>query len=94
MSMQEHPLRTILSRIQHGTRTGGEVLLSYRHRGAALDQLSIEVSEILRLNKGSFVLKDGETEVPYHRVLLVRNPRSGEVLWEKRLPESSSDRGR
>lgn len=59
-----------------------------------MDQLSIEVSDILRLNKGSFVLKDGETEIPYHRVLLVRNLRSGEVLWEKRLPEGSADRAR
>ena len=92
--MKDHPLRTILSRIQNGTRTVGQVQLSYRHRGAPLDQLSIEVSDILRLNKGSFVLKDGETEIPYHRVLLVRNFRSGEVLWEKRLPEGSSGRGR
>ena len=92
--MQEHPLRTILSRIQNGTHTVGQVQLSYRHRGAPLDQLSIEVSDILRLNKGSFALKDGETQIPYHRVLLVKNPRTGEVLWEKRLPEGSSDRAR
>ena len=59
-----------------------------------MDQLSVEVSDIFRLNKGSFVLKDGGTEIPYHRVLLVRNLRSGEVLWEKRLPEGSSNRDR
>lgn len=54
-----------------------------------MDQISLDVSEILRLNKGSFVLMDGETQIPYHRVLLVTNLRSGEVLWQKRLPQGS-----
>ena len=56
-----------------------------------MDELSIKVAAIVRLKKGSFILEDGETEIPYHRVLRVKNMRSGEVMWKKRLQTSSLD---
>ena len=84
--MPEHPLRSLLSRILRGRGDPSEVELIYLHRGASNDQLVIRVSTISHLSKGSFLLSDGETQIPYHRVLNVTNTVSNRVLWEKRQP--------
>ena len=88
--MREHPLKTILSRIRRGSRTSSDAELFYLHRGAANDEVRIMVSTITRLGKGWFMLSDGETQIPYHRVLRVRNVDSGKILWEKRRSASIS----
>jgi uncharacterized protein (UPF0248 family) len=87
--MREHPLRSLLSRIMRGSGNGSETELVYRHRGGPRDELTIKVSSVSRLGKGWFMLEDGETQIPFHRVLRVKNLRSGEVLWEKRQSVSS-----
>jgi uncharacterized protein (UPF0248 family) len=87
--MREHPLRSLLSRIMRGSGKASEVELVYRHRGAPKDELTIKISSVSRLGKGWFTLEDGETQIPFHRVLRVKNLRSGEVLWEKRQAEPS-----
>jgi uncharacterized protein (UPF0248 family) len=92
--MHEHPLRSQLSRIMRGSGNASEFELVYRHRGAPKDELAIKVSSVSRLGKGWFMLEDGETQIPFHRVLLVKSLRSGEVLWEKCQLESSGDRAR
>src|ERR1700757_2908120 len=89
-TMREHPLRTILSRILRGSTTGSDAELFYLHRGAANDEVKIMVSTISRLGKGWFMLPDGETQIPYHRVLRVRDLHTGKILWEKRKPGSTS----
>jgi uncharacterized protein (UPF0248 family) len=48
------------------------------------DQVIIKVSEIARLGKGSFLLRDGETQIPFHRVLYVMDSKKT-LLWRKRL---------
>ena len=58
----------------------------YRHRGAPNDELKINVLAVSRFGKGWFMLDDDETQIPYHRVLAVRNLRSGEFVWQKRAP--------
>jgi len=40
------------------------------------------------LGKGSFLLRDGETQIPFHRVLYVLDPQKT-LLWRKRLREAS-----
>jgi uncharacterized protein (UPF0248 family) len=90
LSMREHPLRSLLSRILKGSVNASETELVYRHRGAPEDELAIKVSAITHLGKGWFMLGDGETQIPFHRVLIVKNLRSGEVLWEKRQPHPVS----
>jgi uncharacterized protein (UPF0248 family) len=57
--------------------------LAYVHRGAIDDRIIIRVSEVVRLGKGSFVLGDGETQIPFHRVLYVMDA-EGAVLWKKK----------
>lgn len=58
--------------------------LVYIHRGAAEDQLKIKVSSISRVGKGWFMLEDGKTQIPFHRVLYVKDSLSGSTLWQKR----------
>jgi uncharacterized protein len=88
--MREHPLRSLLSRILKRPGNASETELVYRHRGAPGDELTIKVSTISHVGKGWFMLDDRETQIPFHRVLRVKNLRSGEVLWEKRQPHPGS----
>ena len=82
--MPEHPLRSLLSRLLRGPGNPSDVELVYRHRGAPGDELKILVSSIDRVGKGWFMLDDGETQIPFHRILVIKNLRTSEVLWEKR----------
>lgn len=82
--MREHPLKAILSRIMHGGSDASEFELGYVHRGAVDDQMVIKIADIARLGKGSFVLRDGETQIPFHRVLYVMDAKKN-LLWRKRL---------
>ena len=84
--MREHPLKAILSRIMRGGDDPSEFELAYVHRGAVDDQAIIKVSEIARLGKGSFLLRDGETQIPFHRVLYVVDGKKT-LLWRRRQRE-------
>ena len=86
--MREHPLKAILSRIMRGGDDPSQFELAYVHRGAVDDQMVIKVSDIASLGKGSFLLRDGETQIPFHRVLYVLDPQKA-LLWRKRLREAS-----
>jgi uncharacterized protein (UPF0248 family) len=85
--MREHPLKALLSRIMHGGSDPSEFKLAYVHRGAVDDQVIMKVSEIARLGKGSFLLRDGETQIPFHRVLYVLDPEKT-LLWRKKHRET------
>jgi uncharacterized protein (UPF0248 family) len=85
--MREHPLRAILSRIMRGGSDPSEFELAYVHRGAVDDQLIMKVSDIARLGKGSFLLRDGETQIPFHRVLYVMDAKRI-LMWKKRQRET------
>ena len=76
-------MKAILSRIMRGGSDPSEFELAYVHRGASDDQLVIKVSEIAKLGKGSFLLWDGETQIPFHRVLYVVDGKKA-LLWRKR----------
>jgi len=89
--MREHPLRSILSRALRGPGDSSQVELAYVHRGAAEDLVRIRVSTISHLGKGWFMLSDGETQIPFHRILYVMDLRSKTILWEKRKPLHASN---
>ena len=84
--MREHPLKAILSKILRGGSDPSGFELAYIHRGALDDQMIIKVSEISRIGKGSFTLGDGETQIPFHRVLYVLDP-NRKLCWRKRIRE-------
>ncbi len=92
--MGDHPLRKILSGIVQGGKAPSEFEIAYTHRGAPEDTVRIKASEIARVGKGWFLLPDGETQIPFHRILYVRDEKRGLVLWAKRVPQQSSTQGR
>ena len=81
--MPDHPLRKILSGI---VRAGvpEDVTIIYLHRGAPGDQITIIASAVTNVRKGSFLLSDGETQIPFHRILQVENTKNGKIIWMKR----------
>ena len=81
-------MKAILSRIMRGGSDPSQFELAYVHRGAVDDQMVIKVSDIASLGKGSFLLRDGETRIPFHRVLYVLDSRKN-LLWRKRLREAT-----
>lgn len=85
--MKEHPLKAILAKIIRGGSDPSEFELAYVHRGGVDDQVIIRVSEIAKLGKGSFLLRDGETQIPFHRVLYVMDAKKV-LLWRKRHRET------
>ena len=80
-------MKAILSRIMRGGSDPSQFELAYVHRGAVDDQMVIKVSDIASLGKGSFLLRDGETQIPFHRVLYVLDSRKN-LLWRKRQRET------
>jgi uncharacterized protein (UPF0248 family) len=86
--LPEHPLRRLLSRIIRASGKASRFEIVYIHRGAENDQITINVSEVAGVAKGSFALADGETSIPFHRILLVRDLDKDTILWEKRRPKS------
>lgn len=81
-------MKAILSRIMRGGSDPSQFELAYVHRGAVDDQMVIKISDIASLGKGSFLLRDGETQIPFHRVLYVLDSRKN-LLWRKRLREAT-----
>jgi uncharacterized protein len=88
--LPDHPLRRILSGIvRGGAATSFEI--TYVHRGAPDDRVTISGSGITNVRKGSFILSDEETQIPFHRILEVKDTRTGLIIWKKR-PARMSDR--
>ena len=80
-------MKAILSRIMRGGSDPSQFELAYVHRGTVDDQMVIKVSDIASLGKGSFLLQDGETQIPFHRVLYVMDLKK-RLLWRKRQRET------
>ncbi len=73
--MKENPLRQLLTRILH-TPDKEKFTLCYINRGQGNNTTSIKVAEISQVKKGSFILSDNETQIPFHRILYVRHTNS------------------
>ena len=69
--------REILNRLKwkDGSLNGGRV--TYVHRGAPGDSLTISAEDILRLGHSFFATAD--SDIPYHRIMLIE--RGGMVLF-------------
>ena len=89
--MPDHPLRKILSGIVRSS-SRENVTITYLHRGAPDDRTTINVSSIQNVRKGSFVLSDGETQIPFHRILEVKDNKTGTVIWIKKSRPNEQNR--
>ena len=88
--MREHPLRSILGKLVRTADLSADAVVCYIHRGAHNNELRVRASVISKVGKGWFGLPDGETQIPFHRVIWVRDLTTGKSYWEKRYPKSVS----
>jgi uncharacterized protein (UPF0248 family) len=83
-----HPLKNILNRLRWDIREdAGKYLITYVHRGAPDDRKQVKASEILKLGNSYFTLQSEPGEdvtIPFHRILEVRDTRTGTVVWKSR----------
>jgi uncharacterized protein (UPF0248 family) len=70
--------REILNRLKWKDGSLKGVQVTYVHRGAPRDQLTISAEEIRSLGRSFFYT--GEGDIPYHRIVLIE--REGEVLFD------------
>jgi len=62
------------------------------HRGAYQDRKTIPVTMIKEVKSSMFIYVNEigeETYIPFHRILEIRNRKTGEILWSKRTRESN-----
>ncbi|MFQ6074945.1 MAG: RNA repair domain-containing protein [Candidatus Bathyarchaeia archaeon] len=61
--------------------------VTFIHRGAPMDRKTILLSSIMVVKSSWFTyIGEGEEEVPipFHRIIEIRNVKTGQVLWSKR----------
>jgi len=81
-----HPLRVIFNRIIWDNKERKEDYeIIYIHRGAINDRKTIHMNSIKKVEKSTFIYTDNvtETTIPFHRVLIVRNIETGNIIWKK-----------
>jgi len=70
----------VLNRILwHPAYEPDDFLIIYEHRGAPHGLRSLLASELARVTGGHLVLRCG-TQIPLHRIVQIRNRRTGEIL--------------
>jgi hypothetical protein len=85
--------RRILTELKwHPGRSLKGVLITYIHRGALGDVVTIESEDIVGLEKSFMVVKGevGEKRIPYHRIIEIRKGK--EILWKKGADVSRSEK--
>ncbi len=58
----------------------------FRHRGAPLNQRVVACTLITTIQPSWFTYMDEggrETVIPFHRILEIRNIKTGETIWRK-----------
>ena len=78
-------VRRILNELLwHPEKSLKGVKITYIHRGAPEDTITIGGSEIIRLERSHFIIERAgeETWIPYHRITEVK--KDEEVLYKKR----------
>jgi len=70
----------------------GDYEVTFIHRGAYKDQEIIPLTMIKEVKSSMFIYTNEygeETYIPFHRIIEIRNRKTGEVLWSKRMRESN-----
>jgi uncharacterized protein (UPF0248 family) len=70
--------REILNRLKWKEGSLNGVNVTYVHRGAPGDSLTILAKDITTLGHSFFITADGQ--IPYHRIILIE--RGGEILFD------------
>lgn len=81
-----HPLRNILNKLVWSEKKKlKDYEIFYIHRGVPGNSKSLNASSIVKIGKSWFSFREGEEEktIPFHRVTLIINLKTGELLWRK-----------
>ncbi len=65
----------------------GDYEITFIHRGAYQDQKTISMMMIKEVKSSAFIYINEigeETYIPFHRILEIKNKKTGEILWSKR----------
>ena len=79
-------LREILGKIfWTESATAEDFTVTFIHRGAPDDMKTIIFSSIVKVGRSWFTYRSngGETLIPFHRILEVKNIRTGTSMWRK-----------
>ncbi|WP_455364621.1 RNA repair domain-containing protein [[Eubacterium] cellulosolvens] len=82
-----HPLKNVLTRILWDRAVSPQDFeITYVHRGGPGDRATVNGSTVVRVGKSWFsVMREREEVIiPFHRILLLRNLKTGETLWQGR----------
>ncbi len=85
-------LRDVLNRIfWNAAEKTEDYEVTFIHRGAPMDRRTIPFKAIKEVRSSWFVYSQSgeeDTLIPLHRVLEIKNLRSGRVLWSKKMTKS------
>ena len=85
--MKQTSARKVLNQIIWDSRLKVEAhQLTYIHRGTPTNTKTILIS-LLKLHR--FVFSIEETEIPYHRIIEIKNYITGEILFHRVPPKTS-----
>lgn len=68
----------------HPGKSLSGVTITYVHRGAPNDLMSVRAEEIVSLEKSFFIIKrnNNEVAIPYHRIVELRGKNG--IIWRKK----------
>jgi len=82
------PLKNIFNRIFWDKRLDRrDYVITFIHRGAPSDEKTIAASLVKQVGKSWFTYEEeegSEVYIPMHRIVTVKNLKTGEILWRKR----------
>ena len=82
------PLKNIFNRIFWDSRVSKmDYVITYIHRGAPSDERTIPAAMVKQVGRSRFTYEEQGQDVmiPMHRVIVLMNMKTGEVLWRKRI---------
>jgi uncharacterized protein (UPF0248 family) len=80
-------LRDILNKLLWDQRENtADYELTFIHRGAPTNVKVIRCDSITEVKASWFVYGDerGETTIPFHRILTIKNAKTGQSAWERK----------
>ncbi|MGP3667049.1 MAG: RNA repair domain-containing protein [Candidatus Bathyarchaeota archaeon] len=88
-------LRDVLNRIRWNKKFNpDDYVITFIHRDAKSNRKTIPYRVITTIGKSWFTYKNSETDeetfIPYHRILEIRNVKTGKILWSKVLKLKNS----
>ena len=80
-------IRDLLNRLRwHPEEDIQDYEITFIHRGAFQDKKTIPTEEIGEILSSYFTYKERKeiVVIPFHRILEIRNKKTGEIAWKKR----------